>query len=148
MLLGCSLLTLILLDTIQALPLNLLRSWYTNRPIWCIVGLGFCVAGWNMQRIGMAGNSSWRPTTPGRRFSRLIVYSRRECHLCDDVKAVLHQYLDYLPAIDDVDIDLDPELQGRFGDSVPVVEIDGVVRFRGHINEILLRRLIEATTPD
>jgi predicted thioredoxin/glutaredoxin len=67
--------------------------------------------------------------------------------LCDDAKSVLAGYLEYLPRIEGVDIDSDPELQNRFGNSIPVVEIDGEVRFRGRVDEVLLRRLIEATPP-
>jgi hypothetical protein len=43
---------------------------------------------------------------------------------------------------EEVDIDLDPELKARFTDCVPVVEIEGKIRFRGRVNEVLLRRLI------
>jgi hypothetical protein len=47
----------------------------------------------------------------------------------------------------EVDIDRDPELVARFSTCVPVVELDGKVRFRGRVNEVLLRRLIAATPP-
>ena len=40
-----------------------------------------------------------------------------------------------------------PHLVDRFGKCVPVVELDGKVRFKGRINEILLRRLIEGSPP-
>ncbi len=45
-----------------------------------------------------------------------------------------------------VDIDRDPELQKRFTECVPVVQIDGVIRFRGRVNEVLLRRLVSRKT--
>jgi hypothetical protein len=41
-----------------------------------------------------------------------------------------------------VDIDRDPALVERYGHCVPVVEIEGRVRFRGRVNEMLLRRLL------
>ncbi|MBS0264592.1 MAG: glutaredoxin family protein [Planctomycetes bacterium] len=113
--------------------------------MWGLLGLVFCAAGWQLQRRPRPQNEGWQPAVPGRRFSKLVVYSRPECHLCDDAKAVLHEYLEFLPAIEDVDIDLDADLVERFGTSIPVVEIDGVVRFRGHVDEVLLRRLIEAS---
>jgi hypothetical protein len=144
--LGISLLTLILLDTLHALPWDLPRTWYLNQPLWGVVGLALCAVGWQLERNWPTADPAWRPE-PGRRFTRLVVYSRRECHLCDEAKAVLHGYIEYLPTIEDVDIDFDPVLQERFGTSVPVVEIDCVVRFRGHIDELLLRRLIDATPP-
>jgi predicted thioredoxin/glutaredoxin len=41
-----------------------------------------------------------------------------------------------------VDIDAHPALREKFHTCVPVVEIDGKVRFRGQVDPILLRRLL------
>jgi hypothetical protein len=43
-----------------------------------------------------------------------------------------------------VDIEGDPQLVRQFGESIPVVEIDGRVRFRGRIDWRLLQRMIDA----
>jgi hypothetical protein len=43
-----------------------------------------------------------------------------------------------------IDIDADPELRQRFDTCIPVVEIDGKIRFRGHVNRMLLRRIIRS----
>jgi len=43
-----------------------------------------------------------------------------------------------------VDIDAEPELREKFNTCVPVVEIDGKVRFRGKVDPILLRRLMSS----
>ncbi|MCA9022802.1 MAG: hypothetical protein KDA74_21785, partial [Planctomycetaceae bacterium] len=51
----------------------------------------------------------------------------------------------YLPEIEFIDIYSDPGLVEQFGTCVPVVAIDGKIRFRGRINEVLLRRLIAAS---
>lgn len=53
---------------------------------------------------------------------RLTVYSRRYCHLCDDMIAGLRR----LQAgnsfeFDTVDVDRDPALERRYGDKVPVL---------------------------
>ncbi|RPI82577.1 MAG: glutaredoxin family protein, partial [Planctomycetaceae bacterium] len=74
-----------------------------------------------------------------------MVYSRDGCHLCDDAKELLADYAEYLPEVVEVDIDSDPRLRERYGTVIPVVEIDGRERFRGRIDERLLRRLIDAT---
>lgn len=71
------------------------------------------------------------------------MYTRRDCHLCDDAKAVLERYFP-AAAIACVDIDTDPELRQRFDEVVPVVQIDGQVRFKGRVNEVLLCRLLAA----
>ena len=67
------------------------------------------------------------------------MYTRNDCHLCDEAKATLERH-GLTP--EEVDIDLDPELVNRYTDCVPVVLIDGVVRFRGRVDEVLLRRLL------
>ncbi len=59
--------------------------------------------------------------------------------MCDVAAEILSRNL---LSFDVVDIDADPELVERYNECVPVVEIDGRERFRGHIEELLLRRLI------
>lgn len=70
---------------------------------------------------------------------RVVLYTRRGCHLCDEAKDVLLR-AGVRPR--EIDIDADPELVRRFNDCVPVVEFDGRQRFRGRVNEVLLRRLL------
>ena len=71
---------------------------------------------------------------------RAVLYAREGCHLCDDAELLLLQH-GLVPEI--VDIDRNDDLKSRFGMSVPVVEIDGRVRFRGRVNRVLLRRILE-----
>lgn len=53
---------------------------------------------------------------------RLIVYSRRYCHLCDDMIAGLRRLqAGYSFEFDTVDVDRDPALARRYGDKVPVL---------------------------
>ena len=44
-------------------------------------------------------------------------------------------------AIEEVDIDGDPELVAQFDTTVPVVALNGKIRFRGVVNPALLDRL-------
>jgi glutaredoxin len=69
----------------------------------------------------------------------VVLYTRHGCHLCDDAEQVLLQegVTSRL-----VDIDAESELQKRFDTCVPVVEIDGRVRFRGRVDRVLLRRIL------
>lgn len=70
---------------------------------------------------------------------RVVLYTRVGCHLCDEAELqLLAQGL--VPEI--VDIDAAPELKARFTTCVPVVEIDGKIRFRGRINDVLLQRIL------
>jgi glutaredoxin len=70
---------------------------------------------------------------------RVVLYTRVGCHLCDDALALLQSH-GLEPHL--VDVDTDSELRERFNECVPVVEINGQIRFRGHVDPILLRRLL------
>lgn len=70
---------------------------------------------------------------------KVVIYSRSKCHLCEIAEQLLVEH-GLLPVI--VDIDTDLALVERFDACVPVVEIDGRIRFRGHVNVVLLRRLL------
>jgi glutaredoxin len=72
------------------------------------------------------------------------VYTRAGCHLCDEASVLLARF--GLP-FKSVDIDADPQLHARYDQCVPVVVIDGKERFRGRIDELLLRRLLSQRKP-
>ena len=76
-------------------------------------------------------------------MSKVIVYSRPGCHLCDEAVAMLASY--GLRA-EEVNIDENPELRTQFNTCVPVVEMDGKVRFRGRIDPVLLERILAHET--
>jgi len=66
----------------------------------------------------------------------VIVYSRANCHLCDEVKATLRRLegrADFTWR--EIDIDSDPELVARYNEEVPVVLIDGRKAFKYHMSE-------------
>lgn len=69
----------------------------------------------------------------------VVLYTREGCHLCDDAHQLLSE-VGIEPRL--VDIDGDVELRKQFDTCVPVVEIDGKVRFRGHVDRVLLMRII------
>ena len=70
---------------------------------------------------------------------QITMYTRRGCHLCEEAEALLARH-GLQPAL--VDIDANPALRERYTDCVPVVVIDGKERFRGRVNELLLKRLL------
>jgi glutaredoxin len=71
----------------------------------------------------------------------VVLYTRDGCHLCEEAQEVLSEF-GISPTI--VDIDADPNLRERFDECVPVVEIDGQIRFRGRVEPTLLRRIVSA----
>ena len=130
-------------------PLGLPRFWYVNRNLWIGLGILLIPLGAALQSGKLRRDQPWRATVGGRRFHSLRLYTRSGCHLCDDALQVLTDpiYHEYLPSAEIVDIDGDPDLTARFGLTIPVVECDGEVRFKGRVDESLLRRLIEGSPP-
>jgi glutaredoxin len=83
----------------------------------------------------------------GRRLGhwQVVMYTRRGCHLCERAWAQLEgARRRYGFALSQVDVDNEPELARRYGECVPVVTVNGRVRFRGVVNPVLLRRLLRA----
>jgi glutaredoxin len=72
----------------------------------------------------------------------IVLYSRDGCHLCEEAQEVLSNF-GISPTI--IDIDADENLRARFGTCVPVVEIDGQIRFRGQVDPKLLQRIIRSS---
>lgn len=76
-----------------------------------------------------------------------VVYTRRGCHLCEvaweQLRRARRRHGFRLEA---VDVDTDPDLAARYGSCVPVVTVDGRVRFRGRVNPVLLRRLLRGSS--
>ena len=61
--------------------------------------------------------------------SRVVLYSRQGCHLCDEARRVVVAECDRArTGFAEVDVDADPALQARYGEYVPVVEVDGTVQ--------------------
>jgi glutaredoxin len=73
------------------------------------------------------------------------LFTRHGCHLCDDAEAILRrQQARYGFNLDSNLVDDKPEWIEQYGDCVPVVLVNGKVRFRGHVNEVLLQRILDA----
>ena len=68
-----------------------------------------------------------------------ILYTRQGCCLCDDAEVLLRRH-GLSPQL--IDIDEDEALRGQFNECVPVVVINGKERFRGRVNEVLLKRIL------
>lgn len=73
----------------------------------------------------------------------VVMYTRRGCHLCEEAWELLERaQRRHGFALRQVDVDGDPELVRQYDTCVPVVVIDGRVRFRGTVNRVLLERLL------
>ena len=126
------------------------RFWHQNQPLWFLLGMVGLVVGWQLlwqSEPREDSSRSWKPRLPGRRFRQITLYTRANCPLCEEAADMLADYSHWLPPADEVDIDTDAQLVQQFNTCVPVVACNGKVRFRGRVDESLLRRLIEGTPP-
>ncbi len=86
-----------------------------------------------------------RPDKQKTAHLAFTVYSRAGCGCCDKAMNVLKDAQRRFGfTIDEVDIDHDPELVAKYNTEVPVVTVNGKVRFRGVVNPALLERLLAA----
>jgi glutaredoxin len=76
---------------------------------------------------------------------QVVLYTRRGCHLCESALSCLNDAgRQFRFPLSIVDVDSDPDLAAQFGELVPVVTVNGKVRFRGGVNPVLLYRLLRA----
>jgi glutaredoxin len=68
---------------------------------------------------------------------RVVLFTAAGCHLCESARAVLDAEG---VAYEEVDITGDPELEARYREWLPVVEIDGRRAFVYHVQRDGLRR--------
>ena len=72
----------------------------------------------------------------------VCLYHAQGCHLCDRARGVLDRVgVPY----ESVDITGDPELEARYREWLPVVEIDGERAFVYYVDEDALRRKLSQT---
>ena len=72
-------------------------------------------------------------------FTRIEIYSRPGCHLCDEAKAAIEPFMRrYSIDLSVTDVDSDPALRQAYGSEIPVVMINGKEAFRHRVDGGLL----------
>jgi glutaredoxin len=74
----------------------------------------------------------------------LTLYGKAGCHLCEEARQVVEsvrseRYFD----LREVDVSLDPELHRRFGERIPVVELEGEELFELRVDPSALRERLD-----
>ena len=60
----------------------------------------------------------------------VTLYGKPGCHLCDEARAVVRDALAGREVrLDEVDVTLDPLLERRYGERIPVLAVDGEEMF-------------------
>ncbi|CAA9402790.1 glutaredoxin family protein [uncultured Nocardioides sp.] len=77
--------------------------------------------------------------------TRVTLYGRRGCHLCDQARVVVETVCAELgERYAEVDVDTDPTLQDRFGEEVPVTFVDGRQHDFWRVDPVRLRAALTA----
>ena len=76
---------------------------------------------------------------------RVTVYHAAGCHLCERALAQVRALRDELGfELEEVTIDGSPELEARYRELIPVVELDGEQLFTYYVHEDAFRRRLAA----
>lgn len=71
---------------------------------------------------------------------QLRLYTRQGCHLCEEMEKVVENAALGLPVkIESIDVDLDAELAGHYGEEIPVLLVNGRKFAKFRVSEARLR---------
>lgn len=80
-------------------------------------------------------------------MTRVVLYGKAGCHLCDEAKQTVADVRARRPfELTEIDVSLDPVLHARYGERIPVVEVDGVDAFELHVSASELEALLATVT--
>ena len=72
-------------------------------------------------------------------MSRVTLYTRPGCHLCDDARAIIQRVREQTPfGLVEIDIESDDALHTAYLERIPVVELDGQELFEHFVDEAML----------
>ena len=75
---------------------------------------------------------------------QVTIYSRPGCHLCDEMKAVVHRVARSIPfSLEEVDISGHAELEALYGLEIPVLAINGKKAAKYRVTEGDLLRILD-----
>jgi glutaredoxin len=74
----------------------------------------------------------------------LTLYGKAGCHLCEEARKVVESVRSERSFdLREVDVSVDPELHQRFGERIPVVEVEGEELFEFHVDPVALRERLD-----
>jgi glutaredoxin len=77
---------------------------------------------------------------------RLVLYSRIDCCLCDEMKTVIRQVAERTPVdVEEIDIDSSADLKQKYGQEVPVLFINGRKAFKYRLTAKQLAARLKST---
>ena len=77
-------------------------------------------------------------------MTTLTLYGKPGCHLCDDARAAVERVTARRDVpLEQVDISRDPVLYKRYGERIPVLEMDGETVFEFFVDEVVLEQRLD-----
>ncbi len=74
----------------------------------------------------------------------VTLYSKPGCHLCEDALEALLRVQKVQPfALEEINVEDDPELFADYGEQIPVVMVNGTFVFEYTVDEARLRALLK-----
>lgn len=88
-------------------------------------------------------------TSPDGPAVEVTVYSREDCHLCEEAIADVERAAEDVGAtvaIEEIDVDEDEQLAAEYGERVPYVLLDGEPAYKYRVDSFDLRRRLRDRT--
>ncbi len=80
-------------------------------------------------------------------MSLVTLYGKPGCCLCDEAREAIEAVRAHTAfELREVDVSLDPGLHARYGERIPVVEIDGEEAFELRVDPAALRQALDTVT--
>ena len=81
-------------------------------------------------------------------MTQVTLYGKPGCCLCDEARAEIEAVRAGRELeLEEVDVSVDPRLWSRFGERIPVLEIDGEEAFELHVDRSELERRLDRVRP-
>jgi glutaredoxin len=77
---------------------------------------------------------------------QLVLYSRVDCCLCDEMKTVIRRVAERTPLdVEEIDIDSSADLRQKYGEEVPVLFINGRKAFKYRLTAWQLAAILKSS---
>jgi glutaredoxin len=77
-------------------------------------------------------------------MTEVVLYGKAGCHLCEEARAEIDSVRARREfALTEVDVSLDPVLNARYGERIPVVVVGGREAFEFHVDAEELEHLLD-----
>ena len=76
--------------------------------------------------------------------TEVVLYGKAGCHLCEEARTEIEAVqADRAFDLTEVDVSLDPVLHRKYGERIPVIEVNGQEAFELGVDRVALARLLD-----